>query len=306
MAIKFAPSLHLIVQYCTFHTGVVKDVKDKYGKLRVKCECNGLLGKGEKNWTGWINTSTNPIGSSLGDGDEGLWWPIQKGQSVRIGFLAGDPFVLYAMVGPAITDDKKPLIPAEAKKLWEADLRKPTRIRLLKGESGHTLLMDDNGKQELCALLNWTGSGTAFYGPGKEEGDDEPRSGEKRGTKNVFSGTAKKPSEIVEGGIEYTSHCDLWGGGLFTMASDENGGALILGVRLKDGSLGPSLVLDGVNDAAYLSSSAKGATQLQVLGKAESVYVTCQMIWEAPFKAVKGLYEGIFKAMKGAFSTYES
>lgn len=303
MAIRFAPTLSLIVQFCTFHTGVITDVKDEDGVMCVKCDCNGLVGEGGS--VGWICLSTTPIGSSKGDGDEGLWWPVQKGHTVRIGFLAGDPFILYAFLGPAVSDGEgNPLIPAEAVALWKQDKRKPTRIRLLKGESGHTLLMDDNGKQELLALLNWTGSGLAIYGPGKEEGDDDPRSGEKRGKKNVFDGSAKKPTEIVEGEIEYLGLLDLWKQGLVSFGTDKTGGVVQIAARKKDGSLGPSLTLDAIEDRAYLTTSEEGETQLQLLGKAKAIYVTKQMIWEAPFQKVKGVFSGVLKELAKAFAHY--
>jgi hypothetical protein len=306
----YRPTPFLINQFCTAHTGKVMCLADPEGRGRAQILCPGLLDSGQKNWTCWVEMSGNPCGSAIGEGDEGDWWPVQVGQAVMVQFVCGEPEALWFVPGPPPADGAEQLMPAEPKSY--NDGRKITRCRIRKSEAGHTLLMDDNGKSELFAMLNWTGSGIAFYGPGKEEDEKEspdeeskPRKGKRRGTKNVFAGTAPKPSELIEGGIEYTSHCDLWGGGLFTMASDENGGALIIGVRKKDGTLGPSLVLDGVNDAAYLSTSAKGATQIQVLGKAGAVYVTCQMIWEAPFKAVKGLYEGILDALKKPFKKYD-
>lgn len=305
MAIRFAPTPSLLVQFCTFHTGVITDVKDEDGVMCVKCECNGLVGEGQS--VGWVCLSTNPIGTNTGTGDEGLWWPAQVGQTVRLGFLAGDPFILYAFIGPPVSDGEgTPMVPAEAVALWKTkDYRKPTRIRLLKGESGHTLLMDDNGKQELMALLNWTGSGLAFYGPGKEEGDDKPRSGERRGVKNVFDGSAKKPTEIVDGEIEYMGLLDLWKQGLVSFGTDKTGGVVQIAARKEDGSLGPSLTLDAVEDRAYLSSSEENATQLQVLGKARAVYVTKEMIWQAPFQKVKGVFEGVLSSLAKGFANYK-
>jgi hypothetical protein len=171
--------------------------------------------------------------------------------------------------------------------------------------------MDDNGKEELFALLNWTGSGLAFWGPGTEKDDDEsteeeskPRKGKRRGTKNVFSGDSPKPSEIVDGGMEYMGLVDLWRQGILTIASDETGGCVMIAARKKDGSLGPSLVLDAVQDRAYISTSDDTKTQLQVLGKANSVYVTTQMIWEAPFQKVSDVFSGILDKLKEGFKKY--
>lgn len=306
MSLRFAPTAELIVQFCTFHTGKITDVKDEDGVMCVKCECNGLVSEGIS--VGWICLSTNPIGSGIGNGDEGLWWPAQVGQSVRIGFLAGNPFILYAFIGPPVSDkenNNQPLIPKEAVALWKTkDYRKPTRIRLLKGEAGHTLLMDDNGEQELCALLNWTGSGLAFWGQGKDKIGDEPREEDKRrGVSNVFDGSAKKPSEILKHGIEYVGLLDLMKGGLLTFASDDIGGVVIIQAKKKDGSLGPSLVLDGVNDRVYLSTS-KGV-QIQLLGDKDKIMTTRHMILEAEFEEMKGRVDAIEKELNTAFKPYK-
>jgi hypothetical protein len=315
-SVPFFPSARLLLQYSTFHTGVIKDVKDPHGRLRVKVEVQGLLDSGKPNWTEWINLSTNPIGSSLGSGDVGMYWPPTVGQSVRVGFLAGQPFALYAFIGPPIgedgdKDDVKPLIPSEARALWKSDKEflKNTKIRLIKSEAGHTILMDDNGKQELSAFMNWTGSGLAFYGPGKEEDDKEKkddeskiRKGKKRASKNVFSGSADKPSALIEGGKEYTALADLMAQGLITIADDKGGGMLGLSVKLKDGSLGPTLVLDGQNDRVYISTSKNA--QIQLYDDAD-IFVTRQLIHQVKYQEVKDFFSGVIDKLKEAFKKYE-
>jgi hypothetical protein len=306
----YFPSPFLLNQFCNFHPGVVKSLADPEGRGRAQIECPGLLGSGNKNWTCWVEWGGTPVGSSKDKGDEGDWWPLQVGQCVLVGFVCGEPDALWMLPGPPCADGAEQQIPAEPKSY--NDGRKITRCRIRKSEAGHTLLMDDNGKSELFAMLNWTGSGIAFYGPGTEEDEKEspdeeskPRKGKRRGTKNVFAGTAPKPSEIVDGGIEYGGMVDLWRQGILSIASDENGGCVMIAARKKDGSLGPSLVLDAVNDAYYLSTSEKGATQIQGLGKAQAIYTTCQMIWEPPFKKVAGVFSGILDQLKKAFKKYD-
>jgi hypothetical protein len=306
----YYPSPFLINQFCTMHPAVVKCLQDPEGRGRVELLCPGVKGKGGKNWTCWVESCVMPIGSGMGTGDEGDWWPFQVGQGGLLGFVTGYPDAHFFIPGPPPADGAEQLMPAEPKSY--NDGRKITRCRIRKSEAGHTLLMDDNGKSELFAMLNWTGSGIAFYGPGTEEDEQEqpdqeskPRKGKRRGTKNVFAGTAPKPSEIVDGGKEYGGLVDLWRQGLLTIASDEDGGVVMIASRKKDGSLGPSLVLDAVNDAYYLSTSEKGATQIQGLGKAQAIYTTCQMIWEPPFNKVAGVFAGILDQLKKAFQKYD-
>lgn len=308
--LPYYPSAFMINQQCTAHVGKVVNLADPEGRGRVQVECPGLLGTGQKNWTCWVENTGNANGSAIGDGDEGDWWPLQVGQCVLIQFVCGEPDALWAIPGPPPSDGAEQLMPAEPKSY--NDGRKITRCRIRKSEAGHSLIMDDNGKSELCALLNWTGSGLAFWGPGTEEDEKEspdeeskPRKGKRRETKNVFAGTAPKPSEIVDGGMEYMGLLDLMRQGILSIASDETGGCVMIAARKKDGSLGPSLVLDAVNDAVYVSTSKKGATQLQLLGKAQNVYATSQIIWEPPFKEVDGVFSGILDQLGKPFKKYD-
>lgn len=305
----YYPSPHLINQFCNFHPGVVKNLQDPERRGRVQVECPGLLGTGRSNWTNWVEMGGTSVGSSKDIGDEGDWWLPQVGQCVLIGFVAGVPDALWYIPGPPCSDEGNEQIPVEPKAY--KDGRKSSRCRIRKSEAGHTLLFDDNGGEELCALLNWTGSGVVFWGQGKEKDESEkedeeskPRKGVRRGIKNVFSDSSLKPSELLKHGIEYVGLLDLMRGGLLTFASDDIGGVVIIQAKKKDGSLGPSLVLDGVNDRVYLSTS-KGV-QIQLLGDKDKIMTTRHMILEAEFEEMKGRVEAIEKELANAFKKYEA
>ena len=316
VTIPYYPSPDLINQYCNFHLGVVKNVADPMGRGRIKVEIPGLLNEGKENWTEWLEVSNNPVGTSKGDGDVGMWWPVEPGSAVLVGFIAGDPFALWALPAPPCQTSRSPntqKVPLEPKARTKEAPRKGTRCKIIKSEAGHTMLMDDNGKSELFALLNWTGSGLAISGPGKIEDDPETedeeskiRKNERRGVRNVFSGTSKKPSQICNGNIEYLGLLDLHAQGILTKADDENGGVVTLCARKSDGSVGPSIVLDGKNDAVFISV---GKTQIQMFGDSpgpikQRIFVTKQMIMQSKFAEVKEYFSGILNKLKKAFEVY--
>lgn len=303
--LKFYPCPDLIVQYCSVHEGVVKNLKDPLKLGRVKVEVPGLLDGGKENWTDWLIMTGNPCGTSKGPGDEGLWWPMQVGQHVAVAFMAGDPFAMWALPGSPPADGDKPLIPAEPKSY--DDGRKATRCRVIKSEAGHTDIWDDNGKSELYAKLSWAGSGLAFHGPGKEEDEQEtedeeskPRKGERRGTKNVFSGTSKKPSELLEGGAEYVGLLDLCAKGLLSYANDkEEGGYLCLGSKS-----GPNIVLDSKNNCIFLTV---GDCQIQMFGdtKPGRIFVTKQMVVKSKLVEVAGYFSKVINAIGKRLKKYD-
>lgn len=303
----YYPSPHLINQFCNFHPGVVKNLKDPEDRGRVMVECPGLLGSGRSNWTCWVEMGGISVGSSKDVGDEGDWWLPQVGQCVLIGFVAGYPDALWYIPGPPCSDGGKEQIPKEPKSY--KDGRKSSRCRIRKSEAGHTLLMDDNGKSELFVTMSWTGCGFIAHEPGKEEDDKEspeeeskPRKGERRGTKTVWSGTAKKPSELIEGGKGYYGWNDLQGNGMLTKADDKNGGLLILKAHKSDGSVGCSFVMDPENETCYVTG---GKTQVQVRGDVSRVYFTTAMIWEAPFESMSKAISSIWSKLKDRMSKYD-
>lgn len=304
----YYPSPHLLNQFCTFHPAVVKNLKDPEGRGRVKVECPGLGGTGKDNWSCWVEVGGTPIGSNKEKGDEGDWWPLQVGQCVLIGFVAGYPKAMWLLPGPPCSDGAEQHLPAEPKSY--NDGRKMTRCRVRKSEAGHTLIMDDNGKSELFAGLSWSGSGWAIHAPGKEKDEDEtedeeskPRKGVRRETKNVFTGTAKAPSELLEGGKEYQAYLDLCKQGLYLYADDKNGGYVCIGARLNpDAPPNPSIVLDATNNMILLTA---GKTQLQIMGFADRIFVTKQMIVKSLLIDVGNYFKTVLSAIGKRFSKFD-
>lgn len=304
---EFYPSPHLMQQFLSLHPGVVKSVADPEGRGRVQIECAGLLGPGQKNWTCWVEQCANPVGSVLKDGDEGDWWPMQAGSACLIGFVCGSPKVMFALPGPPAADGAEQLMPAEPKSY--NDGRKITRCRIRKSEAGHTLIMDDNGKSELLALLTWTGAGFVAHEPGKEEDEQEspdqeskPRKGPRRGVKSVAGGDAPKPSEVIEGGVGYYGWADLMGNGMFTCATDEGRNKLVLKAHKKDGSVGCSLVFDPENETVLISG---GKTQIQILGDVDRIFGTKIMILKTKFIEVADFIKGITDKLKERMQKYK-
>jgi len=291
-ALSYPVTPYLINQQCTFHLGVVKDVKDPEGRGRVRVECPGLLGKGKKNWTPWAEVFANPIGSNnSGDGDEGIWWPLQHGQIVGVGYLTGDPFAYFVIPGPPCQEKPEAgtqLTPEEAKKIGGKEKpRERTRLNIVKTESGHTLFFDSRGKKEKMFLVDWTGSGLFVSAPGKKQDEEEkegeeskPRKGERRGTKLVVTGTAKKPSEILRDGSMLMGLLDLIGQGIIQFATDGRGMVAVFATK-GPGQIGPSLVLDSQKDNAYVTA---GDVQIQILGEKGHIRVTRQIVKEAAKK----------------------
>jgi hypothetical protein len=304
----FFPSPELMKQFCTFHAAKVISLADPESRGRVLVECPGVMGKGSGNTSCWVEMSGNPVGSAIGKGDEGLWWPLQAGQCVLLGFVSGYPAALWCVPGPAPGDGGKPLIPAEPKSY--GDGRKASRCRIIKSEAGHSILMDDNGKSELFAALNWTGSGLAIYGPGKEADDSEgagapskPRKGQRRETKSIFGGDAPSPSSIVEGGVEYMALLDLIASGIYFEADDKKGGKLCIGVRKSPGE-DPvcSLVMDAERKIVLLTA---GECQMQLIGPLKRAYFTKLMIMETKLLPVKKYFSTVLGKLKSAFKKYK-
>jgi hypothetical protein len=96
--------LHL-VQACTRHPGIVKDVKDPTGSGRVRVECQSLWGEGKSNW---ILYSGSAIGGpkSKGGKNTGDWSPALVGQYVMLEAPGGNTLKWTASPGGASMFDK--------------------------------------------------------------------------------------------------------------------------------------------------------------------------------------------------------
>ncbi len=303
---------HHILQGASCHVGVVKDLKDPLRKGRVRVEIRSLLEDGDyRNWSNWCEMSWLPMGGSAGNGDMGMWWcPVPK-ELVTVAFPGGDyyasPIVFPFSAWNASKDDKSEMIPAEAKVYSDNDVRQGTRIRLLKSEAGHTLLMDDNGKAETLALLDWTGAGHFSVAPGQTEDQQEQkndeskyRKGEVRGVKSVMAGTSWKPSELIAGGVAITGEVDLNGQGIYRWAQDDKGRVMILSAK-ENQDIGPSIILDADNNCIILTA---GETQFVVNGAAGLLQGTRHIIQEKPKIDISEFFQAVRDRLANYFLRY--
>lgn len=303
-----------LLQASNFHIGIVKDVKDPMGRGRVRVLARSICDDagGPKNWTNWAEVCRFPVGGFGGTGDFGMWWCPVPGELVAVGFLGGDymfPIVMPFSAPQATPEEKKARIPLEAKALGDQEIRKGTRIRIIKTEAGGTLGWDDNGQGEAMFLIDWTGAGLFAVCPGKTKDDEEKpkeeskfRKGETRGVKSVMAGTSKKPSEIIKGGKAVTGFLDLNGQGWLNVAEDDKGRVTIFAAK-EVGKIGPSIILDAENDLILLTAKE---TQIQIDGKAGHIMVTRQMILNAVFIEVKDFFRSIFEGLAMFFSRYQA
>ena len=301
-----------VLQASTLHLGIVRDLKDPEGRGRVKVECPTTNHTGRNNWMGWCE----PLGLSVStvnkEGDYGMWWPYVAGQAVVVGFKDGCYWQPYCFPGPAWAEEpenkEKAWIPKEAKKLTKESVRKGTRLRLIKSEAGHTVLMDDNGKQEALAIVDWTGAGIFMAAPGKEEDEQEKkdeeskyRKGELRGSRTVAAQTSPSVGEITDAGVALLAVLDLNGQGFLTLAKDGDGKIAVVASKEVDGA-GPCLILDAKEDNAYLC--AKDA-QIHLMGEEGKIFVTKQMIVEAEPIDAEAFVKSIKDSLKNYFSKYD-
>lgn len=312
-ATPFYPSPRLVTQYCSFHLGKVVKVGDPEGRLRVKVTIPGLLGKGKKNWTGWVERGGGlPIGGTNAEGDEGFWKSLQAGQAVMVGFASGHPNVMWLLPGPPCQKGKgsnKQLIPKEAKIVGKNNPRDATRLEIWKDQAGNTVLMDCRGKKEKFAVMNWLGEGIFFVCPGKDEDEkdkddeeDKPRKGKRRGMKSVANGTAPKPSEICRDGFSILSLLGLVAQGQIQTATDDYGLRAEF-VRGKDGKIVASVLLNGKLPRIYLTC---GEVQLQVRGDKGDIAVTRQEIKELDKKdPVEDVIEQLLELQKKEFEEFK-
>ena len=309
--LNFHPTPQLLVQFCTMHKGVVKKVGDKHGRLRVRAECPVLLGTGKDNWTQWLEVFSGPIGDNVAGGDQGDYKPLQPGQQVLVGFASGDPVALFCIPGPPVQESPEPgtqMVPLEAKAVHKKKgPRAATRLRIWKSEAGHTLLMDDNGKSEYLFVRDWTGAGDAYYSPGKiederEQEDDEskPRKGKRRGVKSALT-AKRKPSEIIEGGVQIIGRYDMNGSGVYTIATD-NAGLLVLVASSEVGKIDNYVIL---NNEAKLSIMGAGKTQIWCDDNEGHIYTTSSIIQNQPSIDVQQALDVIQKKLAERDKEYE-
>jgi len=302
-------------QFLSFHDATVKDVKDPWGVGRVRCECPDLLGKGKKNWTGWVQVIGAPIGG--GDeskGDQGAWLPLQPQQTVYLGFLSGHPQALFAIPGPPYQqgqktgkDRNKQLTPLEVKTAGKNNPRDATRLRILKSEAGHTLLFDDRGQREKLALIDSLGAGLFMSGPGKDEDEQEsegeeskPRKGKRRGTKMVATGTSESVKDATKDGHYYMGLMDANGGGIWHYAGDGKG-ILAIFAATENGKIGPSILFDAEKKNTFISS---GPVQLVLAGEKGWVTSTHMLLKASKRADVETCIEGLARGVKNAFSEF--
>lgn len=302
----------LMVQYSTLHMGKVVDVKDPEGRGRVRLLVPGLLGIGKENWSDWVEVTGTAIGGiKKSEGDQGIWWPLEPGQLVLMGFVSGDPFAYFCIPGPPCQKEDKDgtqLTPKEAKIAAKKDAREGARVRTIKTEAGHTILFDDRGKSEKMAVIDWTGAGLFSACAGKtedekeQEGDEsKERKGARRGTKMVATGTSKGPQEIMKDGYHILRLCDLNGGGAIWFAKDGAGMAGMFAAS-ENGSIGPSALFDAQKDNLYLTA---GDQQIQILGEEGLIAMTHPMIMEREKIPVEDAIEMMVEAMKDAFKEFD-
>jgi|GEM_PF-1991119 len=304
-----------VLQAATCHVGTVKDLKDPKRRGRVRVEVPNLFDdKSAKCWSNWCEMSWMPGCNARGNGDTGIWWSPVPREMVLVAFPGGDyaapPIVFPFSAWQATEKDKQEMIPAEAKAMSDQDIRKGTRVRMLKSEAGHTLLMDDNGGEETMALLDWTGAGWFSIAPGKEE-DERERSGEEskwrkgavRGAKSVMALTSEKPSELLDEGWAITGDVDLNGQGILRWAEDGKG-KVIIGCAKEIGKTdGPCIVMDSENEILVLSV---GKAQLVVNGKRGHVEVTRQIIQEQPKIDIGAYFNAFWERIQRAFERYKN
>lgn len=307
------PELKHVVQACTWHLGIVRDLKDPEGRGRVKIESPEINHTGQNNWVNWCEPLAIPVSSIHYGGDVGIWWPYVPGQAAYVGFKSGDYLQPLCLPGSSWAEKPesigKELVPVEVKKMNKTSVRMGTRLRVIKSEAGHSLLLDDNGQQEALALVDWTGAGLFLAAPGKQEDEQEkkgeaskPRKGERRKAKTVAAQTSPTPGEITQKGIAILGLMDLNGQGILTIAKDGDGKVIL--VASKDvGSGGPCVVLDAKDNNAYIGA---GDAQMHFIGDEGKIFVTKQMIVKAEPIELEEFVKATKDALKEYFSKYES
>ena len=300
-----------ITQANGLHIGIVRDLKDPEGRGRVRVESETLNHKGKENWLHWCEVVSIPVSTIFGGGDFGHWNPLVPGQAVYVGFFGPKYLDPCCFPGPAWSEEPdkigKELIPKEAKVIMDQDLRKGTRIRVIKSEAGHALVMDDNGKQETMHLVDFTGTGFFWATAGKvedeqeKEGDESKwRKGMVRGTKTAMSQNTPMPSQISDNGMVVSGFLDVNGQGFVSVAKDGEGIFSIFAGG-SPGECDPSIILSSKDQAIYLTA---GGCQEQIRGKEDAIYVTKQMIWQCMKEDPQEFFEPLVQMIKGKFDKF--
>jgi hypothetical protein len=95
----FPNTLLQLVQACTFHPAVVKDVKDPTGSGRVQVECQSVYGGSKSNWIQC--TSNSPAPDDKNRKQTGLWNPAKPGSYGYVFFPGGNLLKPCFMAGSA-------------------------------------------------------------------------------------------------------------------------------------------------------------------------------------------------------------
>ena len=310
--LEIPPEPRHIMQANAIHLGVVRDVKDPEGRGRVQVECSEINSTGQPNWMNWCEVGSIPVSSAIADGDYGIWWPLVPGQAVFVTFCGPTYTQPVVYPGPATGELQNEIggeaIPLEAKVIMDQDLRKGTRIRVLKSESGCSLIIDDNGQQETMELLDWTGTGLFWCTPGKtadakeNTGDGSQwRKGVTRGTKSAMAQDAPKPSQISATGSVIAGFLDVNGQGWISFAKD-GAGIFASFAGGSPGECNPSCIMDSKDNLVLITA---GETQLRVDGKMGHVYATSQIIWEPPLTDPQEFFGPAIGAIKSSFTKFQ-
>jgi len=304
-SIKHADTDFLLEQYSSLHEGIVRKTADPEGRGRVRVEVPGIRGAGEDNWTDWLEVAGLPFGGLKGKGDYGIWWPMQAGQRVKVGYLAGDNTVQVAIPCNTFQDKKgklKQLSPKECKACDKDSNISETRLFALKTPSGASLIFDDNKGQEAVQLCDWMGAGLKIDSPsnGQDEQEDEEKGESKvredpvRGTRSTWQGDSHKTDKTKHKSASVTLF-DVNGSGFSIEAKD---GASVVQIKAigGHGQQGPMITLSSKDNLILLEA---GTTQLIVNGPKNQIETTYTVIQEKVFsKAPKEYKAQIERALK--------
>ena len=304
-----------INQQCTRHLGVIKDLKDPEGRLRVRIEVPGLLGTGKKNWTPWAEYSGVSVGSNnKGAGDEGDWRPPQHGQVVMVEFVAGDPFAYAYSPGPPVpirAGKRQGVGPrgGQGGSQKEGGRVRPHAWRFTNPKRG------TRSSRIATAARNSvpTSTGPARAGCICRRAlveDDEEKEGEESeargrgndaGVKTALTG-AGKPSELLKDGTQIIGDFDMNGSGTYSIAKDDEGTIVIVASSAPD-KCENYFILDTKNKLTIVGSGPD--TQIQLDGNEKKIYFTSAIIQNQQPIDVEPLLKGVRDKLAERAKEYE-